>query len=64
MYRDKTNVEYEMFHYSCDRATGMITEVLNGNLEAIRGKQSFEPIQKTVVHETSHIIRKVLQSEL
>jgi hypothetical protein len=45
------------------RATGMVTKVLNGNLEAIRGKHSLEALQKTVVCETSHIIQKVLQSE-
>ena len=45
------------------RATGMVAKVLKRNLEAIRGKHSMEPLQKTVVHETSHIIRKVLQSE-
>ena len=63
MCRDKTNVDNKMFHYSCDRATGMVAKVLKRNLEAIRGKHSLEPLQKTVVRETSHIIRKVLQSE-
>ena len=63
MYRDETNVEYEIFHYSCDRATGMVTKVLKRTLEAIRGKHSLEPLQKTAVHETSHTIRKIMQSE-
>ena len=36
---------------------------LKRNLEAIRGKRSLESLQKTVVHEKFHIIRKVLQSE-
>ena len=51
-------------YYSCDNYSHRHgTKVLNGNLEAIRGKHSLEPLQKTVVREISHITREVLQSE-
>ena len=38
-------------------------EKLKENLEAVPGKYSIESLQKTAILETSHIIRKVLQSE-
>jgi len=41
----------------------MVTEGLNKNLEAVRGEQSTDSLQKTAVLGTSHIIRKVLQCE-
>jgi hypothetical protein len=44
-------------------ATGMVTKGLKENLEAISGKQSIESLKATAVLGTSHIIRKVLQSE-
>jgi hypothetical protein len=44
-------------------ATGIITEVLNQNLETMSGKRSVDSLQKTSMLGTSHIIRKVLQSE-
>jgi hypothetical protein len=44
--------------------TGTVTEVLKKNLEAIPGKHSIDSLQKTVVLGTSHIIRKVLQSDI
>jgi hypothetical protein len=44
-------------------ASGMATKGLKKNLEAIQGKHSIDPLQKTAVLGTSHIIRKVLQSE-
>jgi hypothetical protein len=40
-----------------------ITKGLKKNLEAMPGKISTDSLQKTAVHGTSHIIRKVLQSE-
>jgi hypothetical protein len=44
-------------------ATGRVTKSLRKNLEAIPGKPSIESLQKTAIHGTSHIIRKVLQCE-
>jgi hypothetical protein len=44
-------------------ATGIVTKDLRKNLEAIPGKHSRYSLQKTAVLGTSHIIRKVLQSE-
>jgi hypothetical protein len=44
-------------------ATGIVTKGLKKNLEAISGKQSIHSLQNTAVLETSHVIRKVLQSE-
>jgi hypothetical protein len=44
-------------------ATGIVTRGLRNNLEAIPEKYSIDSLQKTAVLGTSHIIRKVLQSE-
>ena len=44
-------------------ATGIVTRRLKKNLEAVPGKHSIDSLQKTAIHETSHIIRKVLQCE-
>jgi hypothetical protein len=44
-------------------ATGIVTKGLKKNLEAIPGKHSTDSVQNTAVLGTSHIIRKVLQSE-
>jgi hypothetical protein len=44
-------------------ATGIVTRGLRKNLEAIPGKHSIASLQKTAMLGTSHIIRKVLQSE-
>jgi hypothetical protein len=44
-------------------ATGIVTKGLKKNLETIPGKHSIDSLQKTAVLGTSHIIRKVLQSE-
>jgi hypothetical protein len=44
-------------------ATGIVTKGLNKYLETIPGKHSIDSLQKTAVLGTSHIIRKVLQSE-
>jgi hypothetical protein len=43
--------------------TGIVTKGLKKNLEVISGKQSIHSLQKTAVLGTSHVIRKVLQSE-
>jgi hypothetical protein len=44
-------------------AIGIVTKGLRKNLEAIPGKHSIDSLQKTAMPGTSHIIRKVLQSE-
>ena len=44
-------------------ATGMVTKGLKTNLEVIPVKHSTDSLHKTAVLGTSHIIRKVLQSE-
>jgi hypothetical protein len=43
--------------------TENITRRLKNYLETIPGKHSIDSLQKTAVLGTSHIIRKVLQSE-
>jgi hypothetical protein len=44
-------------------ATRIVTRGLRKHLEAIAGKHSIDLLQKTAVLGTSHIVRKVLQSE-
>jgi hypothetical protein len=44
-------------------ATGIETKGPKKYLETIPGKHSIDSLQKTAVLGTSHIIRKVLQSE-
>ena len=44
-------------------ATGTVTKGVKKNLKAIPGKHSTDSLQKTAILVTSHIIRKVLQSE-
>ena len=44
-------------------ATGIVTEGLTNNFEAITGKDSIDSLQKTAILGTSRIIQKVLQSE-
>jgi hypothetical protein len=44
-------------------ATGIVTNSIRENLEAIPGKHSIDLLQKTAVLGTPHIIRKVLQCE-
>ena len=44
-------------------STRIVTKVLRKNLEAVPGKHSIDPLQKTAILGTSHIIRKVLQCE-
>jgi hypothetical protein len=45
-------------------ATGIVTKGLKKNLEAIPGKHSIDSLQTTAILGTSHVIQKVLQSEL
>jgi hypothetical protein len=64
MYRDTTNVEHVMYDY-----TGNNWSHRNSNKRsketfvAIPGKHSIDSLQKTAVLVTSHVIRKVVQSE-
>jgi hypothetical protein len=46
-------------------ATGIVTKGLHKNVEAISAKQQIDSLQKTPrpILQTTHIIRKVLQSE-
>jgi hypothetical protein len=44
-------------------AIGIVTRSLKKNLEGVPGKHSIDSLQKTAVLGTSHIKRKVLQSE-
>jgi hypothetical protein len=44
-------------------ATRIVTEGLKENLEAIPGKHLIDSLHKTAILGTSHVIRKVLQSE-
>jgi len=44
-------------------ASGVITEGVRKNLEAVPGKHSIDSLQKTAILGTSYIIRKVLQCE-
>jgi hypothetical protein len=44
-------------------STGMVTKILKKNRKAIPGKHSIYTQQNTATFVTSHITRKVLQSE-
>ena len=44
-------------------ATGIVIKGLEEDLEAIPGERSIDSPQKTSVHETAHILQKVVQSE-
>jgi len=64
MYRDTTNVVYEMYDYSGNNwRQWNSNKSLKKNLEALPGKHSIDTLQKTAILETSHIIRNVQQSE-
>jgi hypothetical protein len=64
MYRDTTNVEHDsMIMPVIIGATGIVTEGLRKNLEAIPGKRSIESLQKTARLGASYITRKVLLFE-
>jgi hypothetical protein len=45
-------------------ATRIVTKGLRANLEAKSGKHSIDSLRKTAILGTSHIIEKVLQSEI
>jgi hypothetical protein len=45
-------------------ATEIVTKGLKKNLEVVPGKRSVDSLQKTAILGTSHMIRKVLQSEI
>jgi len=45
-------------------ATGIVTKGLKKNLEVILGKHSVYSLPQTAILGTSHMIRKVLQSEI
>jgi hypothetical protein len=63
-YRDTANVELKCTVVPVIiGATGVVTESLKKNLEAIPGKHLIDSLQQTTALETSHIIRKVLQCE-
>jgi hypothetical protein len=44
--------------------TEIVTKSLRKNFKAIPKQHSIDTLQKAAVHGTSHIIRKVLQSEI
>ena len=44
-------------------ATGIVTQRLQKNLQAIPGTHSIDFLQKTAILGTSHILRKALQRE-
>jgi hypothetical protein len=64
MYREKRirNMKCMIIQVTI-RATGIVTKGLKKNLKAIPGKLLIDSLQKTAVLGTSHVIRKVLQSE-
>ena len=64
MHSGTTNMEHEMYDYTGTGTTGTVTKVLKKNLEAMPGIHSIDSLQKTVILGISHIIRKVLQSEM
>jgi hypothetical protein len=64
MYRDTTKVEHEMYGYRVIiGGTGIVTKGLKKNLKVITGKLSIDSLHKTAIFGTSHILRKVRQSE-
>jgi hypothetical protein len=64
MYRDKTNVDPEMYDYTNSNWSHWNSnEKLKKNLEAVPGKHSIDSPQKTAILGTSHVIRKVLQCD-
>jgi len=47
-----------------NKTTRIVTKDLKKNLEAIPGKHSIDSLPTTAIQGTSHIIRKVLKSEI
>ena len=63
-YRDKTNVEPEMYGYTSNNWSHWnSSEKLKENLEVTPGTHSIDSLQRTAILRTSHIIRKALQCE-
>jgi hypothetical protein len=60
MYRDTTNVEYEMYDYTNSNLSHWNS---NNRFNEKFRKHSVDSLQKTATLGTSHIIQKVLQSE-
>jgi hypothetical protein len=57
-------VEHEIYDYTGTNLSHWISDKsLKKNLEAMPGIYSINSLQKTAILETSHIIRKALQSE-
>ena len=64
MYRDKTNVEPEMYDCTSNNWSHWNSnEKLKEKFVTVPGKHSIDSLQKTAILGTSHIIRKVLQCE-
>jgi len=64
VYRDTTNVEPQMYDCTINNWSHWNSnKKLKENVETIPGKHSIDPLQKTAILGTSHIIRKVLQCE-
>jgi len=68
MYRNKTNVDPEMYDYTGNNwsywnSNEKVMESLWKNLEAVPGRHSIESLQKTAILGTSHITQKALQCE-
>jgi hypothetical protein len=65
MFRDKTNVELKCtITPVINGDTRIVTRSLRKNLEAVPRKHLIDSPQNTALLGTSHIIRKVLQSEV
>ena len=64
MYRDVTDVEYEMYGYTVIRGVTRIVKRFKREIWKLY-QENIQKInyKKTVIPGTSHIIRKVLQSE-
>jgi hypothetical protein len=64
MYRDTTNVEYEMYDYAGNNWSHLKSnKIFKKNLEAMPAKHSIYSLQKTSILGISHIVQKVPQSE-
>ena len=64
VYRNKTNVEPEMYDCTSNNWSHWNSnKKLKKNLENIPGKHLIDSLQKTAILGISHIIRKVLQCE-
>ena len=64
MYRDTTNVELEMYDYTSNNWSHWNgNEMLKEKFGSLPGRHSIDSLQKTGIVGTSHIVRKILQSE-